>query len=62
MIAIVNVDPNPRKSGEHVYEIRINSKVITTFTHEREEPLHVCLEKASQAAKLHRYELLSSLA
>lgn len=62
MIAIVNVDPNPRTEGEHLYEIRINRKVVTQFTHERSEPLHVCLERAAQAARESRYKLLSMLA
>lgn len=58
MIAIVNVDPNPRVDGPHLYELRINSKVITTFVHDRADPLHKCLERAARAAKLHRIELL----
>lgn len=51
MIAIVNVDKNVRESGPHEYELRINSPVITRFTHNREEPLHECLIKAAVAVK-----------
>ena len=50
MIAIVNVDKNPRPSGLHEYELRINNNVITTFTHKREDSLEKCLQLASQAA------------
>lgn len=51
MIAIINVDPNPRKTGEHLYEIRINKKIITNFKHNREDSLSACLEKAAKAVK-----------
>jgi len=51
MIAIVNVDKNPRLSGEHVYELRINKRVVCQFTHNREEKLHECLLKAAIAAE-----------
>ena len=50
MIAIVNVDGNPRPSGEHIYELRINRELIATFTHNREEGLTKCLELAAKAA------------
>ena len=39
MITIVNVDKNVRERGVHEYEIKINQKVITRFTHKREESL-----------------------
>lgn len=39
MITIVNVDKNVRQRGAHEYEIKINQKVITRFTHKREESL-----------------------
>lgn len=51
MIAIVNIDKNPRQSGEHCYQLRINRRVICEFTHNREEPLHECLLKAAIAAE-----------
>lgn len=47
MIAIVNIDDNVRESGRHKYELRINNKVITTFYHDREKPLHECLLAAA---------------
>lgn len=61
MIAIVNVDPNPRSDGVHLYELRINHTVICTFHHDRGEPLHTCLEKAAAASKIQRDELLKSM-
>jgi len=51
MIAIVNVDENVRPDGPHEYELRINRRVVCTFTHNREEPLHECLLKAAIAAE-----------
>ena len=61
MIAIVNVDPNPRPGGVHLYELRINHEVICAFYHDRDEPLHTCLEKAAAASKIQRDELLKSM-
>ncbi len=49
MIAIVNIDPNPRESGEHLYELRDDSKRLTTFTHNKEDSLHILLTKAANA-------------
>jgi len=51
MIAIVNVDKNPRKTGAHVYEVRINHDVICRFTHNREDGLATCLRLASEAVE-----------
>ncbi len=49
MIAIVNIDKNVRESGPHLYELRINRKVITTFIHYRERSLYQCLFAAALA-------------
>ena len=57
MIAIVNVDKNPRKTGIHEYEVRINHDVICRFTHYREDGLAECLLLASQAVEEHQGEL-----
>ena len=46
MIAIVNIGGNVRKSGPHLYEIRINREPVTRFTHDREKPLSKCLFNA----------------
>jgi hypothetical protein len=51
MIAIVNVSPEPKETGIHLYEVRVNRKVICEFTHLREEPLSVCLQKAANVVK-----------
>ena len=56
MIAIVNVDKNPKPSGFHEYELRINRNVIVTFTHNREDSLEKCLELAAQAERRARNE------
>lgn len=49
MIGIINVDPEPRKKGPHIYEVRINREHICYFVHRREESLDVCLRRASNA-------------
>ena len=49
MIAIVNVSPTTTRSGPHVYELRINSLVLTRFVHKREESLAICLRRAATA-------------
>lgn len=51
MIGIVNVDENVRETGPHKYEIRINRMFVTSFEHNREEPLHECLLRAAVAAE-----------
>lgn len=51
MIAIVNVTKDPKPTGVHTYELRINREVITTFTHRREEGLARCLQRAALAAE-----------
>jgi len=61
MIAIVNVDPNPRIAGEHLYELRINKELITTFAHNREEGLAVLLLKASEAADMEKMSQIAAI-
>lgn len=56
MIAIVNIDPNPRKTGKHLYSLRINRTEFCQFTHKREESLAVCLRKAAEAYEKKEYE------
>ena len=50
-IIIQNISPHNSPFGQHEYEVRINTQVITTFTHKREEGLTVCLRKAAAAAE-----------
>lgn len=59
MIAIVNIEQNPRKSGEHEYSVRINRLEICRFKHHREQNLSTCLEKAAKAVRHH--ELTSNM-
>lgn len=53
MIAIVNTGPfnDPNPLGERTYEVRINSKVITTFRHRRGDGLGKCLLAAGKAVE-----------
>lgn len=49
MIAVVNVDPDLRPTGPHLYEVRINRKPVATFVHHREDDLSTLLERAALA-------------
>lgn len=57
MIAIVNVGPHddPNPLGERTYEVRINSRVITTFRHRRGDGLGQCLLAASKAVERQKW-------
>jgi len=55
MIAIVNIDKNPRKTGIHLYEVRINQDVICRFTHNREDGLATCLRMACEAVEENKW-------
>ena len=48
MIAIINKSKNYDK-GLQTYDLMINSKKITSFTHKFEDGLGICLKKASEA-------------
>lgn len=65
MIIIKNIDKNPREKGEHLYQLRINNRVICEFTHYREDSLFQCLMKAAVAANtvafIKRRELFEEL-
>jgi len=47
-VAIVNIGSD---GDEHVYEVRINRRVLFTFKHTREDGLAECLRRASVAAQ-----------
>jgi hypothetical protein len=49
MIAIINVAMHPAPSGPHPYEVRVNRELITTFVHNREDGLAMCLRRAADA-------------
>ena len=53
MITITNVGPynDPDKGGWRTYEVRINSKLISTFTHKRSDGLATCLRRAANSVK-----------
>lgn len=54
MIAIVNVSEKVKRDGPHEYEVRINSKPLFRFTHNREHNLTQLFLKAAEAAE--KYE------
>jgi hypothetical protein len=58
MIAIVNISKKQRSTGPHLYQIRINNKIVTQFRHNREDSLDVLFEKAALAIKKHDIDLL----
>ena len=55
-VIIQNVSSHSSPFGEHEYEVRINTKVVATFTHKREEGLTVCLRKAMEAVERTKWE------
>lgn len=61
MITIVNVgEPAEKKrDDERLYEVRINSKTLFAFQHNRDEKLSVCLARAAGAAG--QYEILEKI-
>jgi hypothetical protein len=60
-INIVNVTKNPKTNGINDYELRINSQVLGTFQHKREEGLVKCLERATQCAKQYEQREIESI-
>ena len=61
MIAIVNIDPNVRATGEHLYEVRINNKPLFQFKHNREEPIQQLFKQAMEAAIWTEYKSIKEL-
>ena len=74
MIAIVNLGPAPGNRrrwsahdqprdplGPYLYQIRINERVVTTFTHTRGDSLATCLRAAADAAETDRIQRLHTL-
>lgn len=73
MIAIVNIGPAPGNKrrgrsrrpkdrlGPHLYQLRINERVITTFTHTRGASLGDCLRLAAAAADRHHERRLMEM-
>jgi len=61
MIAIVNKGKpeNAKREDERIYEVRINSKVLFGFIHNRNDPLSVCLSRAANAAS--QFEQLENI-
>jgi hypothetical protein len=64
MIALVNIAPAPTNRhrgsghsqprdplGPFLYQLRINTAVVTTFTHTRQDPIWTCLRRAADAAE-----------
>lgn len=49
MVAIVNIDPNLRESGEHLYSIRINHTEVAQCRHYREDSLYELFRAAALA-------------
>ena len=49
MIAVVNISRNYSRVGKQRYEVRFNEIPLATFSHNTEEGMSVCLEKAAKA-------------
>jgi hypothetical protein len=50
-IIISNITDVPTSVGPNKYEVCINRKLITTFTHNRQDGLATCLRKAADAVE-----------
>ena len=61
MIEIANVDKNRRMFGPHLYELRLNGRVMGTFAHTREDGLTVCLQLAAKVAEKEKWGGLRAL-
>ena len=61
MIEIINVDKNRRMFGPHLYELRLNGRVVGTFAHTREDGLTVCLQLAAKVAEKEKWGGLRAL-
>ena len=61
MIEIANVDKNRRMFGPHLYELRLNGRVVGTFAHTREDGLTVCLQLAAKVAEKEKWDGLRAL-
>ena len=60
MIGIVNIGPHDGNPlGVRTYEVRINSRVITTFEHKRSDGLAACLMAASEAVEKAKWNELA---
>jgi hypothetical protein len=57
MIAIVNIDENPRAFGEHLYSLRINQRELCKFKHKREDGISTCLMKAAKEIEKNKWEV-----
>lgn len=55
MIAIINIDENPRSFGVHRYQVRINRMEICQFEHKREDGLSACLMAAAKAVEANKW-------
>ena len=61
MIEITNVDKNRRMFGSHLYELRLNGRVVGQFVHTREDGLTVCLQLAAKVAEKEKWGGLRAL-
>ncbi len=61
MIEIANVDKNRRMFGPHLYELRLNGRVVGTFAHTREDGLTTCLQLAAKVAEKEKWGGLQAL-
>ena len=61
MIEIENIDKNRRMFGPHLYELRLNGRVVARFPHEREDGLTKCLQLAAKEAEKEKWGGLKAL-
>ncbi len=61
MIEIENIDKNRRMFGPHLYELRLNGRVVARFPHAREDGLTKCLQLAAKEAEKEKWGGLKAL-
>ena len=61
MIEIENIDKNRRMFGQHLYELRLNGRVVARFPHAREDGLSKCLQLTAKVAEKEKWGGLKAL-
>jgi hypothetical protein len=60
-VIIRNLGTNPKPTGKHRYELRINDQVLCEFAHKREDGLAQCLIAAAKAYERDKWQGLADM-
>ena len=61
MIEIESIDKNRRMFGPHLYELRLNGRVVARFPHARGDGLTKCLQLAAKEVEKETWGGLTAL-